>query len=121
VFPQLEESAVFGARGVSISGLQRAIDASQAGASILVSGTCSENVTIPIGKGGITLDGGGSAAILAADPALPAVLVRARDITVKGFTITGGRGGVVITSVERELSTAMSSATQAFTGSSSVS
>jgi Right handed beta helix region len=27
----------------------------------------------------------------------PAVLIRAQDITVRGFTITGGRGGVAIT------------------------
>ncbi len=77
--------------------LQRAIDTSQPGTSILVTGTCSENVTIPIGKDEITLDGGGSAAIIAADPAVPAVLVRARDITVRGFTITGGFGGVAVT------------------------
>ena len=77
--------------------LQRAIDVSRPGASILVSGTCLENVTIPLGKDGIILDGGGTAAITAPDPAQPAVLVRAKDITVRGFTITGGRGGVIIT------------------------
>ena len=77
--------------------LQRAIDTSQPGASILVSGTCLENVTIPIGKDEITLDGGGTAAITPADQSLPAVLVRARDVTIRGFTITGGFGGVAIT------------------------
>jgi parallel beta-helix repeat protein len=43
------------------------------------------------------LDGCGTAAITAPDPTQPAVLIRAKDITVRAFTITGGRGGVIIT------------------------
>ena len=77
--------------------LQRAIDTARPGRTILVSGTCRENVTIPPEADGLTLDGGGTAAIIAADPTLPAVLVRGRDITVRGFTVTGGFGGVVVT------------------------
>ena len=77
--------------------LQRAIDVSRPGAFIQVSGTCPENVTIPLGKDGITLDGGGTTEITAPDPTQPAVLIRAKDITVRAFTITGGRGGVIIT------------------------
>ena len=77
--------------------LQRAIDVSLPGASILVSGTCHENVTIPIGKDGITLDGGGTAAITGPDPTQPTVLVRARDVIVRGFTVTGGFGGISVT------------------------
>jgi parallel beta-helix repeat protein len=77
--------------------LQRAIDRSRPGGSIVVSGTCHENVTIPIGKDGITLDGGGTAAITSADPTQPSVLVRARDVTVRGFTVTGGFGGISVT------------------------
>jgi len=83
--------------------LQRAIDVSRPGASILVSGTCLENVTIPLGKDGITLDGGGTAGITATDPARPVVLIRGQDITVRGFTITGGLGGVAITQGGRGL------------------
>ena len=83
--------------------LQRAIDVSRPGASILVTGTCLENVTIPLGKDGIMLDGGGTAAITPPDPTQPAVLVRAKDITVRAFTITGGFGGVVITQGARAL------------------
>lgn len=77
--------------------LQRAIDTSLPGASIVVSGTCHENVTIPIGKDAITLDGGGTAAIIAADSTQPAVLVRARDVTVRAFAVTGGFGGISVT------------------------
>jgi hypothetical protein len=54
--------------------LQRAIDTSLAGGSILVSGTCHENVTIPIGKDRITLDGGSTAAVTGPDATQPTVL-----------------------------------------------
>jgi parallel beta-helix repeat protein len=77
--------------------LQRAIDTSLPGGSIVVSGTCHENVAIPWGKDGITLDGGGTAAITAVDPTRAAVLVNAKNTTVRAFTITGGLGGVVVT------------------------
>jgi parallel beta-helix repeat protein len=77
--------------------LQRAIDAARPGKTILVSGTCHENVTIPLGKDGLTLDGGGTAGITPPDATLAAVLVRAKDVTVRGFTVTGGFGGVVVT------------------------
>jgi hypothetical protein len=70
--------------------LQRAIDTSLPGGFIVVSGTCDENVMIPSGKDGLTLDGGGTAAIIAADSTQPAVLVRARDVTVRAFAVTGG-------------------------------
>jgi hypothetical protein len=83
--------------------LQRAVDVSQPGAVILVSGTCLENVTVPRGKDGITLDGGGTAAITATDQTLPVVLITAQDITVRGFAITGGRGGVAVTQGGRGL------------------
>ena len=77
--------------------LQRAIDTSLPGGFIMVSGTCRENVTIPIGKDGITLDGGGTAAIIAARSTQPAVLVRARDVAVRAFAVTGGFGGISVT------------------------
>jgi hypothetical protein len=77
--------------------LQRAIDTARPGRTILVSGTCHENVTIPLGLDRITLDGGGAASITAIDPTQPAVLVRSRDITVRGFTVSGGFGGIAVT------------------------
>lgn len=77
--------------------LQQAIDRAQPGRVILVSGTCDENVTIPAGKDGLTLDGGGAASITGPDPTQITVLVRAKDVTIRGLTITGGFGGIAIT------------------------
>ena len=76
--------------------LQRAINRSRPGDTIHVRGTCQENVTIGLGKDLITLDGGGAAAITGPDPTQPTVLVRSKDTTIKGFTITGGLGGIAV-------------------------
>ncbi len=59
---------------------------------IRVSGTCREDVAIPSDVVSITLDGQGSATIQAVKR--DAVYIRGREITVKGFTLTGGRDGV---------------------------
>src|SRR5262249_44752392 len=77
--------------------LQRAIDRSHPGHAIQVSGTCHENVTIALGKDGITLEGGGAAAITGPDVTQATVVVRAKDVTIKGFTITGGLAGIAVT------------------------
>jgi parallel beta-helix repeat protein len=77
--------------------LQKAINAANPGDTILASGTCQENVTIPLGKDEITLDGAGAAAIAGSDSTRPTVLVRGKDITIKGFTITGGLSGIAVT------------------------
>ena len=74
--------------------LQRAIDRAHSGDTIVVSGTCRENVTLPIGKDSITLDGRGTGIITGVDSMQPAILVRGRDVTIAGFTITGGLVGV---------------------------
>ena len=77
--------------------LQRAIDRSRLGDTLLVLGTCNENVTVQSGKDLLTLNGGGNATINGPDAALNTVTVRgARGITVTGFTITGGRVGVAV-------------------------
>jgi parallel beta-helix repeat protein len=77
--------------------LQRAIDRARSGDTILVRGTCNENLTIPVGKDLITLNGGGTATIDGPDAALNTISVRgARGITVTGFTITGGRAGISV-------------------------
>lgn len=47
--------------------LQRAIDLARPGDTILVSGTCYENVTVPEGSDRLTLDGGGTATIVGPD------------------------------------------------------
>jgi parallel beta-helix repeat protein len=77
--------------------LQRAIDRSRLGDTLLVLGTCNENVTVQSGNDLLTLNGGGNATINGPDPALNTLTVRgARGITVTGFTITGGRVGVAV-------------------------
>ena len=63
------------------------------GDTIQVSGACSENVAIFSEVVRITLDGQGKTVIQA--PAKgDGFFIRGREITVKGFTITGGRDGI---------------------------
>lgn len=62
--------------------------------TLLVSGMCNENVSVGEGKNNITLDGQGTATINGPDPASETITIRGRRITVRGFTITGGRHGV---------------------------
>jgi nitrous oxidase accessory protein NosD len=63
---------------------------------ILVQGTCRENVLIPPEIAGITLDGQGKTMIDAPDASRPAVQVLGREVTVKGFTVSGGTFGIAI-------------------------
>jgi parallel beta-helix repeat protein len=76
--------------------LQTAINTAVGGDTISVTGTCGENVVIGQGLNGITLDGGGTAVLNGPNASNPTVTVRGREITVKGFTITGGLDGVQI-------------------------
>lgn len=59
---------------------------------IRVSGTCVEDVVVPADVVSVTLDGQGKATIRATKR--DAIYIRGREITVKGFTLTGGRDGV---------------------------
>jgi parallel beta-helix repeat protein len=77
--------------------LKRAINLARSGDTIQVSGTCNENVAIPLGKDLLPLDGGGDATINGPDPALNTLSARGvRGLTVRGFRITGGRAGISI-------------------------
>jgi parallel beta-helix repeat protein len=77
--------------------LQAAINAASTdGTTITVSGTCNENVTIAEHKHRLTLEGGGTATINGADPTAHTIFVRGRGTTIRGFTITGGRNGVLV-------------------------
>ena len=75
------------------------------GDTLQVNGTCLENVEINNQTGqfdGITLDGQGIATISGPDPSVNTLqLTNVRDVTVKGFRITGGRDGIVISSGQR--------------------
>jgi parallel beta-helix repeat protein len=75
--------------------LQRALDRAESGQTIRVSGTCHENVSMPLGKDLITLDGGGSGAIDGPDVTANTLQIRGpRGITIRALTITGGRVGI---------------------------
>ena len=77
--------------------LQRAIDRANPGATITVSGTCYENVSIPPGKDLLTLDGADTGAIHGSDVTTNTLQVRGpRGITIRGLTISGGRAGIDI-------------------------
>jgi parallel beta-helix repeat protein len=63
---------------------------------ILVQGTCRENLLIPSEVLRITLDGQGKSTIAAPDASRPAVQVLGREVTITGFTVTGGTFGIAI-------------------------
>jgi parallel beta-helix repeat protein len=66
------------------------------GDTLLVTGTCNENLTIPEEIVRVGLDGQGKATIKGPDTSIPTVVVSGRGITIKGFTVTGGRDGIVV-------------------------
>jgi parallel beta-helix repeat protein len=66
------------------------------GDTLLVTGTCNENLVIPEETARIVLDGQGKATISGPDTSIPTVAVNGRGITIKGFIITGGRDGIVV-------------------------
>jgi parallel beta-helix repeat protein len=80
--------------------IQAAINSGLAtpGTTIVVSGTCNENVFFPEGKDRITLDGQSTATttINGPDATSANVLIHSRGVTIKRFTITGGRQGVFV-------------------------
>jgi nitrous oxidase accessory protein NosD len=61
-----------------------------------VQGTCRENVLIDSAISGVTVDGQGKATITALDARQPAVQVLGREITIRGFTVTGGLFGIAV-------------------------
>jgi len=66
----------------------------RAGDALMVSGTCREHIVIWAEVAGITLDSQGKAAIHGADPGADTVFISGKNITIKGFTLAGGRDGV---------------------------
>ena len=76
--------------------IQAAVDNAEPGDVIKVKGTCNENVVIREEVHRITLDGQGTARIEGADPTTSTVRISGKGITIKGFTITGVRGGISV-------------------------
>ena len=73
--------------------IQSKVDAAQPGDTIMITGTCSEAVVV--NKGGITLDGGGSAVIDAMNFDDAAIFVDGRqNVTIKGLTVQNGLFGI---------------------------
>ncbi|HXV78899.1 MAG TPA: right-handed parallel beta-helix repeat-containing protein [Candidatus Binatia bacterium] len=66
------------------------------GDTLLVTGSCNENVEIAVEVSRITLDGQGKATINGPDSSKPTIRVTGRGITIKGFTITGGQQGIQV-------------------------
>ena len=72
--------------------IQAKLDSAKPGDTLLVTGTCNENVRIEVEVQRITLDGQGRATINGADVSAgrDTLYVNGRGIIIKGFTITGG-------------------------------
>lgn len=76
--------------------IQPAVNAALPGDTIVVSGICNENVTVRDEASRLTLEGQGSATIHGPNAASATITVLGRNITIHGFTITGGRQGVSV-------------------------
>ena len=81
----------------SSASLQTAIDKAKPGGTLLVSGTCKENLVIYEEINRVTLDGQGKATINGPDARKSTIEVRGRRITIKAFTVNGGRNGISVT------------------------
>src|SRR5262245_3985983 len=76
--------------------LQTALNAAANGDTILVSGICNENVSVRDELVRVTIDGQGTATVHATSAGAAAIQVLGRNITIKGFTITGGRTAITV-------------------------
>lgn len=66
----------------------------KAGDTLAVSGTCRESVVIAAEVSRIALDGQTKATIHGTGPTADTIHVQGRNITIRGFTLTGGRDGI---------------------------
>jgi parallel beta-helix repeat protein len=76
--------------------LQTKLNAASPGDTLTAHGVCNENITVRDEAARITIDGQGSATIHGPSSAAATVTVLGRNITIKGFTITGGRQGISV-------------------------
>jgi parallel beta-helix repeat protein len=96
LLPSISTSATIdvdcGAGGI---GIQAAINTASAGDTIVVTGTCNENIYIGETKEELTLDGGGTAIISAFNTNDHVVRAMGRTIKIQGFkSIGGGLDGI---------------------------
>jgi nitrous oxidase accessory protein NosD len=94
LLPRITEAATLTVDCDAGEKIQQKIALAKPGDTVLVSGTCSENVAIPSEVVRITLDGQAKAVIQAPGTTADAIFIRGKDITIKGFTLTGGRDGI---------------------------
>ena len=66
------------------------------GDTVVIRGICRENIVIQPEVQRIAIDGHGKATVHAPDARQPAIQVLGREITIKGFTVTGGLFGVAV-------------------------
>jgi hypothetical protein len=90
VSPALSSTVNCDANGKLADALTRA----KPGAKILIRGLCRENLVVPPELHDVTLDGGGTAAIVAPNERQPVLTVAGRKITVRGLGLAGGRNGI---------------------------
>jgi len=76
--------------------IRAALSTAKAGDTLTVSGTCNESLTIDAEISRITLDGRGTATIISPNATLNTVIIRGKEITIRGFAITGGNNGVIL-------------------------
>lgn len=61
---------------------------------VILSGVCTLNLVFPTSVSSVTFEG--PATLAAADPTSAVVTIRGTGILIKGFTITGGAGGILV-------------------------
>ncbi len=80
----------------STASLQTAFHTASPGHTLSVTGSCRSSLNILEEVQRITLDGQGKTTINGTDATKDSIAVRGKGITVKGFTITGGRDGILV-------------------------
>jgi nitrous oxidase accessory protein NosD len=76
--------------------ISRALNNLKPGDLVRVQGTCLENLVIQSEVQRITIDGQGTATVKPPDMRQPAIQVLGREITIRGFTTSGGFSGIAI-------------------------
>lgn len=94
LLPRLGEARTVNLTCSAQKTITSAVQSLSPGDILRVSGTCNENVTIREELDRITIDGQGTATISGPDTTRPTVTIRGRNVTLTGFTITGGEDGI---------------------------